>query len=311
MSLTERQAGERINRALVDIRETAFLESEERRLALVQVFAQIANEFKRLSSRAGREGRPLDPVELARLRGYVRAAIQAQSDVIRERGLESEAFVDFVIASLLATHVGIVVENNGVEAGRAARDIFYDRVRRVPFNVQDAVRRLRRNDLSIPQLASAYASDATTAAEQLLLSSSLIDTPADEVSNDLFLLLLGQDIEYERYDVRREEMTPLRGLAMLGATVVVAETFNTMREGDARALAALGLARTGRWTLSARHSGLRSSPDICDDIASRNSGFGPGRYAIDRWPGSPHPYCGCFMSDVQLSNYGGWLANLR
>ena len=311
MALDERQAGERIDRALTDIRETAFLESEDRRLALVRVFAQVANDFKRVAARAGRDGRPLDPVELIQLRTYVRQAVRAQGEVIAEHGIESENFIDFVIASLLATHVGLVVENFGAEAGRRARDEFYNRVRRVPQRVQAAVRRLRRRDLEIPQLAALYTSEAITAAEQLLLSGTITDAPSEDVSNALFLLLLGQDIDYGAFDVTREQMTPLRGLAALGATVVVAEQFNAMREGSSRTLAALGLARTGRWTLSGRHAGLRSSPDICDDIAARNTGFGPGRYAIDRWPGSPHPYCGCYMSDVRIDDFEGWLSQLR
>src|SRR5688572_17923116 len=178
MALDGRQAGERINRALEDIRETAFNESEERRLGLVRVFAQIANEFKRVGARAGREGRPLDPVELVQLRTAARAAIDMQAESIRMYGEESEQFIDFVIASLLATHVGIVTENFGPDAGRVARDAFYDRVRRVPQRVQAEVRKLRQNDLSIRQLAAVYASDATVAAEQLLLSASLTGVPS-------------------------------------------------------------------------------------------------------------------------------------
>src|SRR5436190_23993840 len=105
--LTERQAGERIDLALADVRTTAVNESEARRLALVRALAQVANDFKRTSARAVREGRPLDPTELMQLRALVRQAISIQSGYITDFGAESENFVDFVIASLLATHVGI------------------------------------------------------------------------------------------------------------------------------------------------------------------------------------------------------------
>lgn len=310
MTISERQASQRITRALDDIQDTARFESESRRVALVRVLAQVANDFKRLAANAVREGRPLDPVELIRLRTFVRQAIAAQAEQITSAAGESEAFIDFVIGSLVATHVGIVASSDGADAGRRARDEFYDRVRRVPQNVQDAVRRLRQRDLEIPDLIGVYEDDAAKAAALLLDSDQVFDRNGDEVSNDLFLLLLGQDIDYSQYDTTREELTPMRGLLYLGATVVVAETFNAMHAGSGRTLAALGLVRTGRWTLSARHSGLSSSPDACDDIAARDVGFGAGRYEVDRWPQPPHPYCGCFMSDVRAQELEAWLANL-
>lgn len=309
--LTTRQAAERINAALDDIKYTARTEAESRRVALMRLLAQIAHEFKRASARAVREGRPLDPVELARVRTLVRQAILQQRDAIAEAGLESEAFVDFVIANLLAVHVGIVGENVSAEAGRRARDEFLQRVRQLRQQSQSEVRLLRRRDLEIPTLATVYAVDAIDAVEQLLSSEDIRDVDAGEVTHDFALLLLGQDIDYARYGLTQSDLTPLRGLATLGAAVVVSEAFNAMRASSWRTIGSLGLVETGRWTPSPRHAGLVTSPDECDTIAGRDGGFGPGRYLVTQWPASPHPYCGCSMTDVRLSDFQGWLTRFQ
>lgn len=307
MALTEREARERINHSLDDIGETARREAESRRVALVRVFAEIALEFQRLSAQSVREGRPLNAVELSRLNALVRATILRMRDAFVNSALASEAFVDFVIGSLLATHVGLITENAGPDAGRLARDAFFDRVRRIPQQVQADVRRLRRRDLEIPALASLYAEEARTAADKLLLSASVEEIDSDDVRHDLFLLLTGSDIDYGRYDLDRADVTALRGLVAAGAMITVSETFNAMRGSTWRVLTSLGLVQTGRWTLSARHAGLSSSPDHCDTLAARDVGYGAGRYLVSQWPRPPHPYCGCSLTDVKLAAYHGWL----
>ena len=49
-----------------------------------------------------------------------------------------------------------------------------------------------------------------------------------------------------------------------------------------------------RWTLSGRHEGLPSSPDICDVYAEMDDhGMGAGVYFAETLPARPHPFCLC------------------
>jgi len=54
------------------------------------------------------------------------------------------------------------------------------------------------------------------------------------------------------------------------------------------------------WLLSPEHDSADSSPDICDDLAVADVGFGPGIYSDDLLPDS-HPNCWCSMEPVWSS----------
>ena len=54
-----------------------------------------------------------------------------------------------------------------------------------------------------------------------------------------------------------------------------------------------------KWVLSSRHSGLASSPDVCDVLATQDvHGYGPGLYHTRYCPSHPHPNCECRMQTV-------------
>jgi len=61
-----------------------------------------------------------------------------------------------------------------------------------------------------------------------------------------------------------------------------------------------------QWVLSSRHSGLSSSPDACDVLASQDlHGYGPGLYHTRYCPSHPHPNCECRMQAV-LKDPSDW-----
>lgn len=61
-----------------------------------------------------------------------------------------------------------------------------------------------------------------------------------------------------------------------------------------------------QWVLSSRHSGLSSSPDACDVLASQDlHGYGPGLYHTRYCPSHPHPNCECRMQAV-LKDPNDW-----
>lgn len=52
-----------------------------------------------------------------------------------------------------------------------------------------------------------------------------------------------------------------------------------------------------RWSLSPAHAGRRSSPDVCDILATGNwVQLGPGMYYPETVPGLPHSFCECRTS---------------
>jgi len=41
---------------------------------------------------------------------------------------------------------------------------------------------------------------------------------------------------------------------------------------------------------------------VCEDLASADSGLGPGVYKPENLPGNPHPQCKCYTTDVAISS---------
>lgn len=81
--------------------------------------------------------------------------------------------------------------------------------------------------------------------------------------------------------------------------IQVSETNHAYFESDRLAAAVSPVVELVRWTLSGRHEGLRTSPDVCDIFAVEDAhGFGPGLWHPETVPALPHPFDQCFLEPV-------------
>ncbi len=80
--------------------------------------------------------------------------------------------------------------------------------------------------------------------------------------------------------------------------IVITETNQAYHTSDIVASAASPVVLFLVWTLSGRHAGLPSSPDVCDLIALHDAGYGPGHYPPEICPSLLHPYCLCTTRKV-------------
>jgi hypothetical protein len=98
-----------------------------------------------------------------------------------------------------------------------------------------------------------------------------------------------------------DEVQEVRGLLFDARRIVITEMNTSYYEADRYAAAQSDVVDLVRWTLSARHEGLPSSPDICTVYANTSAhGYGPGLYHPASAPPKPHPFCGCSLSHILL-----------
>lgn len=120
--------------------------------------------------------------------------------------------------------------------------------------------------------------------------------PVERVASDIAASLSGAEFSLRDYHLRDVDISALRRIKNEGTRDLISEVNNTRRAAVAEALENGGFVQAARWTLSARHHGLPSSPDVCDLIAARNVGLGVGMYQVKQWPDAPHPHCGCYQA---------------
>lgn len=84
--------------------------------------------------------------------------------------------------------------------------------------------------------------------------------------------------------------------------IMVSEIQNTFFEADRQASVESPMVDLVKWTLSGRHAGLPTSPDICDYYATADlHGYGPGLFHPASVPPPPHPNDQCQMTPVLRS----------
>ncbi len=302
MALTPAEAERRLARALARVTRTMQRTAEARRLATVAAFRTLARTIALEAERLG-------PVLDERASNELFAVVTTALAVVRSRYLALEQDTDELtlsaIVQLEMVHVELAVLL-GVDRLGAQR-VVTARTGAVPQDVAEALRASRRNGTSVAGLAADAITAGSAAAATLLARATAENFLPEDVGGDLARMLLGQDIDYAAYDLERPDLTPYRGMLHMAIAVAVSEGMNTVRETTARTLAALGLARTGRWTLSDRHRIICD----CDRLASAEIGFGPGRHLVAIWPRAPHPHCGCYMSDVRITDLSRWAEGLR
>lgn len=84
--------------------------------------------------------------------------------------------------------------------------------------------------------------------------------------------------------------------------IVVTETNTAYREAELIAARRSPVVGALQWTLSGRHYGLPSTPDVCTIYAEYDLfGQGKGVFPIDNFPSTPHPFCGCSKNFIVRS----------
>lgn len=303
--VTERNTRRAINRSLLDIRLTARDTVLSRRQAIAESFERIAHQFAAASNSAVTNGRPLTREQRARLETLALATLTRARAIYAQGGVDADTMVGYIEAALRGVHVGVIARAFGPDAARRADDAFQLTLAGLEADVEREIAELRRAGASVDALAGAVFATARLTLTDFLDAADENEVPSDEARDDLVLLLLGNDIDYGKYGLERSALTGIRVLPFASVVLAVSETYNATRAATSETLSRLGLVQTGRWTLSASHHG----PDICDDFAARELGFGPGRYLVSSWPEGPHPHCACYMSDVRLDNFQQWVAN--
>lgn len=81
--------------------------------------------------------------------------------------------------------------------------------------------------------------------------------------------------------------------------IMVTEINTAYREADILASYESPVVGYKKWQVSGRHFGLPSTPDVCTFyFESDQFNQGRGVFPILNTPSTPHPFCGCFQSDV-------------
>ncbi len=85
--------------------------------------------------------------------------------------------------------------------------------------------------------------------------------------------------------------------------IMVTEINTAFREADIQSQFRSPVVKGTKWNLSGRHS----VPDICDVYADSDLfGMGEGVYPTGNYPGTPHPFCGCYPTAVvaEIEDWG-------
>lgn len=268
-------------------------------------FAQLA---RMLYAQIAPEGRVMSPLIASRMRERLARAVNAVRVLYVEN---AETLVSGVVASALDVHVAAHARVASRVLGFDPRRELLLRVASVATETERLLRLSRARPESIADIVSRNARAAFRAGNALIergLEARRFDA---DVARDLAASIAGLEIDTSEYGLSRPDVTPLRGLVHAGGMLFVSEAFNAMRAVQAATLDALGLVRVATWTLSERHAELASSPDVCDDMAVADVGYGPGRYLLSRWPRAPHPHCGCYPSaPLSLTPVESWARSL-
>lgn len=158
--------------------------------------------------------------------------------------------------------------------------------------------------LSLPQVVSRNINLAQQSVETYIRAAT--GKVPDQVAVRSILRLLDGKLPVDLPDLGLEakELTGAKGLVHRGRRIVATESFNTLRVGTSEAGALSPIIHVARWTLSPEHSVV----DECDDLATADSGHGPGWYLPEDWPEAPHPHCKCHQSDVRAIPPDEWQA---
>lgn len=303
MSITDKDAQRVIARALSDIRSTSYTQASARRAALVLAFQNIVRDFITDCRRALASRRTFGRNERDLLWPILLAALARIRVAYRLAGEDALTLVQFIAQRLRLAHATLVFRASDVTHRDAADDAFRQLLEGVDNDVADDIRQFRRDGANIDILVAGQIQRAQQASNDFLDAVDDQSAESDNVIQDIGLLLLGNDIDYGNYDIDRSDVTPIRILPFAAAMLAISETFNVMRSAQARVLERLGLVETAVWTLSGKHYIV----DACDDLASRDVGYGRGRYPIVGWPGAPHPHCACYMTNARWESLQAWL----
>ena len=98
-----------------------------------------------------------------------------------------------------------------------------------------------------------------------------------------------------------DQVQEVRGLLFDARRIVITEMNTTFFEADRVAAVQSPVVDLVEWTLSARHDGLPTSPDVCTVYAETDlHGYGKGLYHPQSVPPHPHPFCACTLGHVLL-----------
>lgn len=112
---------------------------------------------------------------------------------------------------------------------------------------------------------------------------------------------IGEDIAGIARQGTLKEVQQVRSLLFDARRIVITEMNTSFFEADRVAAVRSPVVDLVQWTLSARHSSLPSSPDICTVYADTDlHGYGKGLYHPASVPPHPHPFCGCTLSHTLL-----------
>jgi hypothetical protein len=97
------------------------------------------------------------------------------------------------------------------------------------------------------------------------------------------------------------DIEAVRTLLFDARRIVITEMNTSFHESNRLAAAESPVVDLVRWTLSARHDGLPSSPDVCTVYAESDlHGYGPGLFHPASAPPHPHPFCACTLASITL-----------
>lgn len=99
-------------------------------------------------------------------------------------------------------------------------------------------------------------------------------------------------------EVDAEGLKAARELLFRARRIVIHETNQAHQAASLVASAESPVVALVKWTLSGRHAGLPSSPDVCDVVAAADVGYGPGLYRPEVAPSLLHPFCLCTAQPV-------------
>jgi hypothetical protein len=181
----------------------------------------------------------------------------------------------------------LVADVAGVRKGGVAA-----RIGRVPARVERGLR-MMRGGKSVLEVARKNVEQVNTVLASYL-KNAVGEMPSDEAMRGIQRMLRGQlPIDLGGSTKREVQL----GLALPSKVerLIVTESFEGYRQGQAEALRAAPLKMVAHWDIFDE-----SACEICQGIAKRDVGYGKGWYLPQDWPENPHPHCRCGQGDIRF-----------
>lgn len=207
---------------------------------------------------------------------WVTAAHVAQ-DTILDTIVSEHKVVNFRVASV-------------VQVGKGGVAV---RLNTVPSVTKKLMNKVRKGQ-TIDGLVADHMSDAE-AAMASYIESAVGEMPSVNAVRGI-RRLLGGDLPFDLGGMTKQELRVGASIPWKAERVIVTESFEGYRQGNADALSKGVVIMVAHWETA----GDTIVCPVCLKISKTDVGHGKGWYPATTWPKNPHPHCRCGQGEIRV-----------